>query len=37
MLVNNFTGRGTQKAPDARPIGVELADLARAIDEAWQR
>ena len=32
-----FAGRGTAKAPDARPIVVDLADVARAIDTAWQR
>lgn len=32
-----FAGRGTAKAPDPRPIAVDLADIARAIDAAWQR
>lgn len=32
-----FAGRGTAKAPDARPIAIELADVARAIDTAWHR
>lgn len=32
-----FAGRGTAKAPDARPITVELADIARLIDRAWSR
>lgn len=32
-----FAGRGTAKAPDPRPIDADLADIARAIDAAWQR
>lgn len=32
-----FAGRGTAKAPDPRPIDADLADIARAIDGAWQR
>lgn len=32
-----FAGRGTMKAPDPRPILADLADIARAIDAAWQR
>lgn len=29
--------RGTQKAPDPRPIEADIVDIARAIDAAWQR
>lgn len=32
-----FAGRGTQKAPDPRPIDAELRDVAAAIDGVWQR
>lgn len=32
-----FCGRGTDKAPDPRPITVDLIDVARAIDAVWQR
>lgn len=32
-----FAGRGTAKAPDARPITVDLAEVARLIDRAWGR
>lgn len=32
-----FAGRGTAKAPDPRPIIADLADIARAIDVAWER
>lgn len=32
-----FAGRGTGKAPDARPIAVSLAYVARLIDRTWQR
>lgn len=32
-----FAGRGTAKAPDPRPVTVELADIARLIDRAWDR
>lgn len=32
-----FAGRGTAKAPDPRPIDVDLVDIARAIDGAWVR
>ena len=32
-----FAGRGTAKAPDARPITVDLAEVARLIDRAWRR
>jgi hypothetical protein len=32
-----FAGRGTAKAPNATPIAVDLADVARAIDEVWIR
>lgn len=32
-----FAGRGTAKAPDPRPIAVDLVEVARAIDAAWSR
>lgn len=32
-----FAGRGTDKAPSDKPILVDLADVARAIDKAWSR
>lgn len=32
-----FAGRGTAKAPDPRPIAVDLVEIARAIDAAWSR
>lgn len=32
-----FAGRGTAKAPDYRPILVDLASLAQAFDQAWER
>lgn len=32
-----FSGRGTAKAPDLRPIAADLADIAKAIDYAWSR
>lgn len=32
-----FAGRGTAKAPNPTPIAVDLAEVARAIDGAWQR
>lgn len=32
-----FAGRGTAKAPDARPLACPIADIAAALDAAWQR
>lgn len=32
-----FAGRGTPKAPDARPLDTDLVIIARLIDEAWTR
>jgi hypothetical protein len=35
--VGFFSGRGTPKAPDARPLEVKLDAIARVIDESWLR
>jgi hypothetical protein len=32
-----FAGRGTPKAPDPRPLGVPLTEIAAALDAAWER
>jgi hypothetical protein len=32
-----FTGRGTRKAPDPRPITISLVELAELIDNIWTR
>lgn len=32
-----FSGRGTAKAPDPRPLAASFVGLAQAIDEAWRR
>jgi len=32
-----FAGKGTAKAPCAEPMTVDIVDIARAIDLAWQR
>lgn len=32
-----FAGRGTPKAPDARPLECSIAEIAQAVDAAWVR
>jgi hypothetical protein len=32
-----FAGRGTRKAPDPRPITVNLVEIAELIDNIWER
>jgi hypothetical protein len=32
-----FAGRGTRKAPDPRPITVNLTAIAYAVDKMWER
>lgn len=32
-----FAGRGTQKAPDPRPLTASLIEIAQTIDAAWRR
>jgi hypothetical protein len=35
--VGFFAGRGSEKAPSDRPILVDVADVARALDIWWAR
>lgn len=37
MLNSSFTGRGTRKAPDPRPVTVDLVEIAELIDNIWER
>lgn len=32
-----FSGRGTRKAPDPRPVTVDLVEIAELIDNIWER
>jgi len=32
-----FAGRGTGKAPDPRPVEVDLEVVARLLDRVWRR
>lgn len=32
-----YAGRGSPKAPDARPLAVPVAEIAQALDAVWRR